>query len=228
MKLSLIFDNIDLFIEGLLLTVELTVLSLLIGFCIALPFGIIRAREVPYWSRIVNLYVYAIRGTPLLVQLYVIYYGLSQFVWVRESFAWPILREAYWCALIAFSLNSGAYATEIIRGAIQSVPRGQIEAAKALGLSAFQIDRLVLIPSALRKALPQYGNEVVFMLHGSALASVITLTDLLGAGRELNSKYYITYEGFITAAVFYMILTGIIVLFFRALELRYLSYLTLR
>lgn len=228
MNLTLVLDNAELFVDGVLLTAQLTALSLLIGFCIALPCGIARARRVRYLSPLINGYVYAIRGTPLLVQLYLIYFGLAQFEIVRDSFAWPVLREAYWCALIAFSLNSGAYATEIIRGAVESVPKGMTEAAEALGLSRWQVDTLIVIPTALRRALPQYGNEVVFMLHGSSLASIVTLQDILGAGRTLNSKFYVAYEGFITAALLYMALTLMIVLIFRALELRYLSYLTLR
>ena len=228
MNLTLVLDNAELFVDGVLLTAQLTALSLLIGFCIALPCGIARARRVRYLSPLINGYVYAIRGTPLLVQLNLIYFGLAQFEIVRDSFAWPVLREAYWCALIAFSLNSGAYATEIIRGAVESVPKGMTEAAKALGLSRWQVDTLIVIPTALRRALPQYGNEVVFMLHGSSLASIVTLQDILGAGRTLNSKFYVAYEGCITAARRYMALTLMIVLIFRARELRYLSYLTLR
>ncbi len=120
MRFDLVFDNWHLFAGGMWMTLQLTVLSLLIGFCIALPFGLIRAKSNGIGSKFINGYVYAFRGTPLLVQLYLIYYGLSQFEWVRDSFAWVVLREAWWCALIAFSLNSGAYATEIIRGAVQS------------------------------------------------------------------------------------------------------------
>ncbi len=165
-------------------------------------------------------------GTPLLVQTFLIYYGLSQFDFIRSSWAWSYLRDPWWCALIAFSLNSGAYATEIIRGAVETTPAGELEAAKALGLSPRQVDWLVLIPSALRRALPQYGNEVVFMLHGSVVASVITLQDILGAGRTLNARYYLAYEGFLTAAVLYMTITFALVWTFRRIEGRYLRHLT--
>ena len=225
MRFDLVLKNADMFAHGMWLTLQLTGLSLLIGFCIALPFGMIRAKSNGLGSKLINAYVYAFRGTPLLVQLYLIYYGLSQFEWVRESFAWVFLRDAWWCALIAFSLNSGAYATEIIRGAVQAVPVGELEAAKSLGLSKFKVNQLVLIPSALRRALPQYGNEVVFMLHGSVVASVITIQDILGAGRTLNARYYLAYEGFLTAAVLYMALAFVMVFTFRQLENRYLGYL---
>ncbi len=225
MRFDLVLDNWQMFAGGLWMTLQLTALAVLIGFAIALPFGLIRARSNGVASRLINAYVYAFRGTPLLVQLYLIYYGLSQFEWVRGSFTWVILRDAWWCALIAFSLNSGAYATEIIRGAVQSVPEGELEAAKSLGLSPFKVARLVLIPAALRRALPQYGNEVVFMLHGSVVASVITIQDILGVGRTLNARYYLAYEGFLTAAALYMVLAFVVVFTFRQLEKRYLGYL---
>ena len=130
--------------------------------------------------------------------------------------------------MIAFSLNSGAYMTEIVRGAVETTPKGELEAATALGLSPRQVDGLVLIPSALRRALPQFGNEVVFMLHGSAVASVITLQDILGAGRTLNAKFYLAYEGFLTAALLYMAITFVIVLVFRGLERRFLRHVGMR
>ena len=162
------------------------------------------------------------------MQTFLIYYGLSQFEWIRDSWAWTFLREPWWCAVIAFSLNSGAYMTEIVRGAVETTPMGELEAAKALGLSPRQVDGLVLIPSALRRALPQFGNEAVFMLHGSAIASVITLQDILGAGRTLNAKFYLAYEGFLTAAILYMAITFGIVLVFRGLEGRFLQHVGMR
>ncbi len=225
MRFDLVFANWELFAGGVWMTMQLTVLSVLIGFCIALPCGIIRARGIKYANGLVNAYVYVFRGTPLLVQLYLIYYGLAQFDFVKDSFLWPVLREAWWCALITLSLNSGAYATEIIRGALQTTPKGEEEAATALGLTRFKVYALVLLPSALRRALPQYGNEVVFMLHGSAVASIITLQDILGAGRTLNAKFYVAYEGFITAAILYICLTFMLVGLFRLAEGRFLRHL---
>ncbi|MFS4438680.1 ABC transporter permease [Paracoccaceae bacterium GXU_MW_L88] len=228
MRTELIWENWQLFADGMWMTVQLVALALMIGFCIALPFGIIRARRVPVLSQIVKAYVYVFRGTPLLVQLFLIYYGLAQFEVIRDSFLWTFLRSPWWCALIAFALNSGAYGTEIIRGAVEQIPKGEGEAAKALGLSNLQALRLVIIPSALRRALPQYGNEFVFMLHGSVVASIITIQDILGAGRTLNAKFYTAYEGLIAAAALYMILTFIIIGAFRLLERRYLKHLAFR
>lgn len=225
MQIDLVLENWDMFESGVWMTVQLTALSLLIGFCIALPFGLLRARRAPIASPLINAYVYLFRGTPLLVQLYLVYFGLGQFEFIRESFAWPVLRDAWWCALITFSLNSGAYATEIIRGAVETTSAGETEGATALGMTPRQVRWLVLIPSALRRALPQYGNEVVFMLHGSAVASVVTVQDILGAGRTLNARYYVAYEGFITAALLYMSITFVLVMIFRALERKYLKHL---
>lgn len=225
MRVDLVLQNWQLFASGVWMTLQLTFLALLIGFLIALPAGLARARRTPFWSQAVNAYVYLFRGTPLLVQTFLIYYGLSQFEWIRDSWAWAYLRSPWWCALIAFSLNSGAYVTEIVRGAIENTPRGEIEAAEALGMSRWQVYLLVLFPSALRRALPQYGNEVVFMLHGSAVASIITLQDILGAGRTLNARFYLAYEGFLTAALLYMVITFLLVLLFRQLEGHYLRHL---
>jgi len=226
MNLDLVLENWQMFAEGVWMTLQLTVLALSIGFLIALPSALALYRG-SRWAPMVSAYVYVFRGTPLLVQTYLIYYGLSQFDFVRESWAWVILREAWWCALIAFSLNSGAYATEILRGAFATTPKGELEAGTALGLNPGQVTWLVLLPSGLRRALPQYGNEVVFMLHGSVVASVITIQDILGAGRTLNGRYYLAYEGFITAAVLYMAITFLIVWVFRMIEKKYLAHLNL-
>ena len=228
MRVDLVLADWQLFAQGVWITLQLTALALLVGFAIALPAGLARARRNRFWEPVLAAYVYLFRGTPLLVQTFLIYYGLAQFDWIRSSAAWTLLRDPWWCALIAFSLNSGAYGTEIVRGAVQTTPKGILEAAAALGLPQRQVTWLVLIPTALRRSLPQYGNEVVFMLHGSAVASVITLQDILGAGRTLNAKFYLAYEGFLTAAVLYMAITFLLVWLFRLLERRYLGYLVRR
>ncbi|MSU89772.1 ABC transporter permease subunit [Rhodobacteraceae bacterium 2CG4] len=227
MKAGLILESWPLFAEGVWITVQLTVLALALGLCLAVPVAFVRLRRVRGLSALADGYVALFRGTPLLVQLYMVYFGLSQFEWLRDSWAWALLREAWWCALITFALNSGAYASEILRGALAATPAGELEAARALGLRPRQVDRLVLLPAALRRSLPQLGNEVVFMLHGSAVASVITLQDILGAGRALNARYYLAYEGLLTAAALYMLVTLVVVGVFRALERRYLRHLAL-
>jgi len=226
MNFDLILKHWDLFAWGVATTLALTVIAVGFGFAIAVPsaLSIVRRSRL---SLLVRAFVYVFRGTPLLVQTYLIYYGLAQFDVVRASFAWPVLREAWWCAAIAFSLNSGAYGAEILRGAISTTPKGELEGARALGLSERQVTWVVLLPSALRRALPQYGNEVVFMLHGTTVASVITIQDVLGVGRTVNAKYYISYEGLLTAAALYMILTYVTVRLFRLVEQRYLRHLNL-
>ncbi len=227
MSLELVFRHWDLFLSGVWVTIQLTAIALALGMAIALPASLAIARRRPY-APLIRGYVYVFRGTPLLVQTYLIYYGLAQFDFIRESWAWLFLREAWWCAIIAFSLNSGAYTTEILRGAIATTPKGETEAARSLGLSEPKVTWLVLIPSAMRRALPQYGNEVVFMLHSSVIASVITIQDILGAGRTVNAKYYVAYEGFLTAAALYMALTYIVVSIFRRVENRYLRHLRIQ
>jgi len=224
MNFDLVFRHWDLFLNGVWVTLHLTALALFFGFLIALPASLSLARRSRF-SPLVRGYVYIFRGSPLLVQTYLVYYGLAQFEFIRESWSWYFLREAWWCAVIVFSLNSGAYAAEILRGAIVTTPKGEIDGAKAMGLSERQVTWLILLPSSLRRALPQYGNEVVFMLHGTVVASIITIQDILGVGRTVNAKYYIAYEGLLSAAALYMMITFTLVWVFRQVEKRYLRHL---
>ena len=227
MNLDLVLENWQLFARGVWVTLHLTALALAVGFVIALPAALSLDRSGPF-RHLVRAYVYVFRGTPLLVQTYLIYYGLSQFGWIQASPLWVILRDAWWCALIAFSLNSGAYQAEILRGSLAATPKGESDGALALGLNPRQVIWLVRLPSALRRALPQYGNEIVFMLHGSVVASVITIQDILGAGRTLNARYYVAYEGFVTAALLYMAITFCLVWIFRTVERRYMRHLNIQ
>ena len=221
----LILQHWDLFATGLWYTLNLVALALLIGGCLAIPLAVARANRVPILNEVISGYVYVFRGTPLLVQLYLIYYGVGQFEAVRESVLWPILRDAWWCALIAFTLNTAAYTTEIFRGAIEAVPFGEVEAAKACGMPRLKRLQRVILPNALRRALPAYSNEVIFMMHGSVVASTVTIVDILGAGRELNAKYYLAYEGFIAAAVLYIILVYFISRGFKLWEKKWFAHL---
>ncbi|MDH3219538.1 MAG: ABC transporter permease [Gammaproteobacteria bacterium] len=226
MDLVLIAQNLDRFLLGAWVTLQLTFLSLVVGGCIAVPLAIIRAGNNALLNAPVWAFTYTFRGTPLLVQTYLIYYGLGQFEWIRESFVWgPVLSQAWWCALIAFSLNTAAYTTELLRGAIESTNRGEVEAAKACGFSRRMRLKRIVLPSAFRRALPAYSNEVIFMLHGSVVASTITIQDLLGVGRWLNGRYYLAYEGFITAAVFYLVIVLVISRGFRLWEKHWLQHL---
>lgn len=156
-----------------------------------------------------------------MVQLYLIYYGMDQFFPVKDT----LWENAWFCALVAFILNTSAYTAEIIRGAINGLPKGEVEAAKAYGMSKFMTYRRIILPSALRRALPAYSNEVIFMLHGSAVAGIVTIMDLTGAARLVNSRYYAPFESFLTAGLFYMALTFMILWCFKVAERRFLAYL---
>jgi arginine/ornithine transport system permease protein len=225
MNFTLIAQNIDLYLQGLVTTLQLVITSLMLGLGMAIPLALMASSHNWLLRAPVFCFSYFFRGTPLLVQMFMIYYGLGQFQFIQDSVFWPVLREAYGCALIAFTLNTAAYTTEILRGAILATPFGEIEAAKACGMSTGLMIRRIILPSAFRRALPAYGNEVIFMLHGSSLASVITIMDITGAARVIYSRYYSPYEAFLTAALFYMALTFIIVFLFKRLERRWFAHL---
>jgi arginine/ornithine transport system permease protein len=225
MDFSLVLGNLDLFAKGIINTLILVTVSLVIGGALSLPLAIARANRHPIFNPIIFGYTYVFRGTPLLVQLYLIYYGLGQFEAVRSSFLWPILREAWWCALIAFTLNTAAYTTEIFRGSIEAVPWGEVEAAKASGMSPWKRTTRIVLPNALRRALPAYSNEVIFMIHSSVVASTVTVIDILGAGRTINAKYYVAYEGFISAALIYLALVFVVSRGFKLWERKWLVHL---
>jgi arginine/ornithine transport system permease protein len=199
--------------------------SLLIGLLLAIPVGIMRTSRNPLINGPAWLYTYCFTGTPLLIQLFLFYYGLGQFEAVRDSPFWYLLREAWFCALLTFVLNTAAYTAEILRGAIQNTPKGEVEAARACGMSPMLMFRRIILPSAFRRALPAYGNEIVFMLHGSSVASIVTIIDLTGAARLVQSRYYAPFEAFITAGACYLLLTWGITLAMRRLERSWFAHL---
>lgn len=225
MSYEIIIDSLPRFFDGLYITLWIIIVSLILGSALALPLALVRVYKIPCLSAISRGYSYVLRGTPLLVQIYLLYYGLSQFEAVRESWLWYILEDARVCLLFGFSLNLAAYMSEIIRGALEAVPKGELEAARAYGMSELRLIWSISLPSALCRSIPALSNQVIFLVHSSALASAITVIDLLGAGRELNQTYYVAVEGFLTAAVFYMVLILIITLIFRLLENRYAAFL---
>ncbi|WP_085901785.1 ABC transporter permease [Kiloniella majae] len=229
MDFQIILDELPLYFEGLLLTIKLVPLSLLIGFLVAIPLAVMRLSKNPLINYPVFAFTYAFRGTPLIVQLFILYYGVGQFEGYSDlTKEFDFLKGAYFFALLGFTLNTAAYTTEIFRGAMAQTSFGEVEAAKACGMSQFLIFRRIIIPSALRRALPAYSNEVIFMLHGSALASTITLVDLTGAARIVQSRYYAPYEAFITAGVFYFVLTFLFIWIFRLVENHYNKHLKRR
>ncbi len=203
---------------GLVTTVQLVFLSLVIGLMLAVPLAILRTVRNPLVSGPVWLYTYLFRGTPLLIQLYIIYYGIGQIEGIQETFWWSIFRDPFYPALLAFTLNTTAYTTEIIRGALMATPQGEVEAAKAYGMSWALRMRRIILPSAFRRAIQAYSNEVIFMLHASAIASVVTIVDLTGAARDIYSRFYAPFTAFVAVALIYMALTFLIVYGFRRLE----------
>ncbi len=224
---NVVWEAMPLYLGGLLTTLKLLALSLLFGLLAAIPLGLMRVSRQPLVNLSAWLYTYVIRGTPMLVQLFLIYYGLAQFETVRESIFWPWLSSATFCACLAFAINTSAYTAEIIAG-LKATPHGEIEAAKAMGMSRMKMYRRILLPSALRRALPQYSNEVIMMLQTTSLASIVTLIDITGAARTVNAQYYLPFEAYITAGVFYLCLTFILVRLFKMAERRWLGYLAPR
>ena len=225
MDIQVIIDNLPLYFQGLRITIVLVFASLLLGLCLAIPIALLATSKRKWVSALPKAYIYFFRGTPLLVQMFMIYHGMGQFEVVRESFLWVIFREAWACALVAFALNTAGYTGEILRGTIEQTPYGEIEAARSCGMSNAQIYRRIILPSTFRRALPAYGNEVIFMLHGSSLAGLITIVDLFGAAKIVNARNFVPFESFITAGLFYLACTFIIVWGFKKAEYRWHAYL---
>ena len=228
LNLEIIASSLPLYFSGTLVTLKLLLVALGAGLAVAIPLAVMRASPNPWISRPVWLFTYVFRGTPLLVQLFLIYYGLAQFAWLRESMLWPMFSSAWFCAMLAFAINTCAYTTEIIAGAILATNHGEVEAARAMGMSPSTLYRRILLPSALRRSLPAYSNEVIMMLHGTSLASIVTLLDITGAAREINARFYLPFEAFVTAAVFYLALTFVLVSLFHLAEKRWLAHLAPR
>ena len=218
MDYNVILNNLPLYLNGLLVTIQLVLIALVSGFGLAVPLALMAVSKNSYLRYPAKSYIYFFRGTPLLVQMFLLYYGMGQFEAIRESVFWMLFREAYWCAIIAFALNTAGYTAEILRGAIEQTPFGEIEAANASGMSKSTLYRRIILPGSFRRALPAYGNEVIFMLHGSALAGVITIVDLFGAAKIVNSRYFVPFESFITAGFFYLFCTFCIIWFFKWVE----------
>lgn len=207
--------------DGAVMTIQLVFLSLILGLIMAVPLAVMRASDNVFISRSIWVFTYVFRGTPLLIQLYIIYYGVTYIQGIQDSMFWPIVREAFYPCLFAFVLNTAAYTTEIFRGAIVATPNGEIEAAKAYGMSNSQAMRRIVLPSAFRRALPAYSNEVIFMLHASSIASIVTIIDITGAARDVYAKYYAPFEAFSFAALIYLSITFILVYGFKIWEKRW-------
>jgi len=199
-------ETVLLLLAGVPLLLQLSFFSIAAGALFAVLLALMRLSGNPVLDYAARSYVFVFRGTPLLVQIFLIYYGLGQFPEIRQSFLWPFLREPYWCALLALTLNTAAYSSEIIRGGILSVPFGQIEAARACGMSRGLIFRRIIVPQGLIVALPAYGNEIILMTRSTALASTITLMEVTGIASKIISETFRAVEVFICAGAIYLIL----------------------
>jgi octopine/nopaline transport system permease protein len=195
-----------LLLSGVPLVLQLAFFSIAAGAVLAVLLALMRLSGNPALDVCARSYVFVFRGTPLLVQIFLIYYGLGQFPEIRQSLLWPFLRQPYWCALLALTLNTAAYSSEIIRGGILSVPFGQIEAARACGMSRWLIFRRITVPPGLRVALPASGNEIILMTRSTALASVITLMEVTGIASKIIAETFRAVEVFICAGAIYLVL----------------------
>lgn len=235
MKWEVIFrpSSLALYAEGLVTTLGLLLSCLAVGAVLALLFALALTGRNRVLRTVVGAYTYVIRGTPLLIQLYLIYYGIAQLEWVQSRWdavwPWTHFKDPFFCALLAFSLNTAGYTAEILAGAIRETPAGEVEAAQAMGMTRSAVLRRIVLPSALRRALPAYSNEVVMMLHSTSLASAVpAMLDVTAAASRIYSDFYLPFEAYIAAAALYLTVTFTLVGIFRLAERRYLAYLAPR
>ena len=221
MDLELMIESIPKLLNATLTTLKLLSLSILFGLIVGLVFAIMRLSKNSILRNFSYYYSYIFRGTPMLVQLFIIYFGLAQIEYLRSSFLWVVLKEPYWCAIIAFTLNTGAYTSEILRSAFQTIKVGLIEAGKSLGLSQRDIFLKIQIPIAIKQSLPAYGNEIILMLKGTSLASTVTLMDLTGVAKYIISTTFKPIEVFIVAGSIYLFLTFLVHNFIKFAERKF-------
>ncbi|WP_296403487.1 ABC transporter permease [Psychrobacter sp.] len=218
---NVIFESFPKLLEGAVITIELVVLSGIIGLFFGFVFALMRLSKNKLLKSFAFLYIFFFRGTPLLVQIYLIYFGFQQFEFLKNSFLWePVFKNAFWCAIIAFTMNTSAYIAEIIRGAILAIPEGELEAADSIGMSNILKFKRIVLPRAFGIMLPAYSNEVIFMLKGSSLAMTITLFDITGIAKTISAKTYTNMELYFAAGIIYLVLTWVILLVFRMAEKR--------
>jgi len=221
MDFELMVNSFPKLLNATLITLKLLSVSLIIGLFIGLFFAILRLNKNIFINKFAYGYSYIFRGTPLLVQIFIIYFGLGQIEYLRSTILWVILKEPYWCAIIAFALNTGAYTSEILRSAFQTIKPGLIEAGKSLGISNKIIFYKIQIPIAIRQSLPAYGNEIILMMKGTSLASTVTLMDLTGVAKYIISTTFKPIEVFIVAGGIYLFMTFVIHNFVKFLEKKY-------
>ena len=210
MDLDFALEHLPRLLKAAKLTIELTLLSLFFGIFVGVFFAILRTSNNKILFYISYYYSYVLRGTPLLVQIFIIYFGLAQIEWIRESFLWIFLKEPYSCAILAFTLNTGAYSSEIFRSAFETINKGILEAAKGLGINKINTFFKIKLPIAIRQSLPAYGNEMILMLKGTSLASTVTLLDLTGVAKHIISTTFRPVEVFVVAGSIYLLMTFVI------------------
>ena len=224
---TLIFKNFFIVLSGLDNTLLLLLVSLPIGFVLALIFALGRVSKIKLLSSTIASYIFIIRGTPLLVQIYLIYFGLGSVKFIRESFLWYALKEPFWCGVIALTINTVAYGAEIFRGGIQSIEKGQVESGLSLGFNKFLLLRKIILPIAIRKVLPSYGNELILMVKATSLVSLTTYMEMTGIARKIMAKTFAPVEAFIAAGILYLFLNFLMVQFVKYLEWKYNPHLRL-
>ena len=225
---SLIFINFVQVFSALDETLFLLLISLPIGFVLSLIFALGRVSKNFVISKIIEYYIFVIRGTPLLVQIYLIYFGLGSVKPIRDSFLWIVLKEPFWCGVIALIINTVAYGSEIFRGGIQTISKDQIESGKSLGFSTFGLYRKIILPIALRKVLPTYGNELILMVKATSLVSLTTYMEMTGIARKIMAKTFAPVEAFVAAGIFYLLLNFMMVQLVKYLEWKYNPHLRLK
>ena len=221
MDISLMATSLPKLLSAAVVTLKLLSLALFFGLIIGLVFAILRINKNPIINKFAYGYSYVFRGTPLLVQIFIIYFGLGQIEYFRTTFLWVIFKEPYWCAIIAFALNTGAYTSEILRSAFETIKPGIIEAGKSLGISNNIIFYKIQIPVAIRQSLPAYGNEIILMMKGTSLASTVTLMDITGVAKHIVSTTYKPLEVFLLAGGIYLFMTFLIHNLIKYLEKKY-------
>ena len=224
---SLIYINFFKILNALDQTLLLLLASLPIGFILSLIFALGRISKNKFFSKIVEYYIFIIRGTPLLVQIYLIYFGLGSVKAIRESFLWIVLKERFWCGVLALTINTVAYGSEIFRGGIQAVPQGQIESGKSLGFTRIGLLRKIIFPIALRRVLPTYGNELILMVKATSLVSLTTYMEMTGIARRIMAVTWAPVEAFVAAGLLYLFLNFLMVQFIKYLEWKYNPHLRL-
>ncbi len=226
-------ESLSMYGEGIVTTLVLLFSSLALGGIFALVFALMLTGRSVLLQRLVGAYTFVIRGTPLLLQVYLIYYGLGQLEWIQarwdDVWPWTHFKDPFFCALLAFSLNTAGYTAEMLAGSIRETNAGEIEAAQAFGMNRFQVMRRVVLPSAMRRTLPAYSNEVVMMLQSTSLASAVpAMLDVTAAASRIYSDFYLPFEAYLAAAAIYLLATFCLIGVFKLAERHFLAHLAPR